>query len=84
MASVFFIGTESPSSPEKSTIDYSVAYANGRAALEAAKASAKAKHGDGAIIRSMGDDKIGIFVDVKGDLALLNFYFLKPVELVKG
>ena len=83
MPSVFFIGTESPSSPEKNVVDYSVAYANGRAALEAAKVSAKAKYGDKCTIRAMSEDKVGVFIDVAGDLALLFTYQLKAVNLLK-
>lgn len=83
MPSVFFIGTESPSAPEKNVTDYSVAYANGRAALEAAKIAAKEKYGDKCTIRAMSEDKVGVFVDVAGDLALLFTYQLKSVNLVK-
>ena len=83
MPSVFFISAESPSTPEKNAVDSSVAYANGRAALEAAKANAKTKYGDKAIIRALSEDKVGVFVDVAGDLALLFTYQLKAVELLK-
>ena len=83
MPSIFFIGTESPSTPEKNSVDYSVAYANGRAALEAAKVNAKAKYGDKCTIRTMSEDKVGVFVDVAGDLALLFTYQLKTVNLLK-
>lgn len=83
MPSIFFIGTESPSTPEKNSVDYSVAYANGRAALEAAKVSAKAKYGDKCTIRTMSEDKVGVFVDVAGDLALLFTYQLQTVNLLK-
>lgn len=83
MPSVFFIGVESPSSPEKNSIDYTVAYTNGRAALEAAKVKAKAKYGDKCVIRAMSDDKVGVFIDVAGELALLFTYQLKAVELLK-
>lgn len=83
MPSVFFIGTESPSTPEKNAVDYSVAYANGRAALEAAKKNAQTKYADKCIIRTMSEDKVGVFVDVAGDLALLCTYQLKAVELLK-
>ena len=83
MPSIFFIGTESPSAPEKNSVDYSVAYANGRAALEAAKVNAKAKYGDKCTIRTMSEEKVGVFVDVSGDLALLFTYQLKTVNLLK-
>lgn len=83
MPSVYFIGTESPSSPDKSVVDYSVAYANGRAAMEAAKTKAKTKYGDKCVIRAITEDKIGVFIDVSGDLALLFIYQVKPIELLK-
>lgn len=83
MASVYFIGTETPANPEKNTVDYSVAYANNKAALEAAKKKAKEKGGDKTVIRPMADDKVGVFVDVGGDLALLLIYQIKTVELLK-
>ena len=45
------------------------------------KASAKAKYGDQCVVRVLADDKVGVFIDVAGDLALLFVYTLKPVEL---
>jgi len=83
MPSVFFIGSESPSIPDKTVIDYSVAYANGRSAIDAAKAKAKQKYGEQVVIRTMSDERVGVFIDVQGDLALLFIYFVKSVELLK-
>ena len=78
---VFFIAAQSPADPDKLSVDYSVAYGNGRAAIEGAKASAKAKYGEQCVVRVLADDKVGVFIDVAGDLALLFVYTLKPVEL---
>ena len=78
---VFFIAAQSPADPDKLSVDYSVAYGNGRAAIEGAKASAKAKYGEQCGVRVLADDKVGVFIDVAGDLALLFVYTLKPVEL---
>lgn len=78
---IFFIASQSPADPDKVSVDYSVAYGNGRVAIEGAKASAKAKYGDQCVVRVLADDKVGVFIDVAGDLALLFVYTLKPVEL---
>lgn len=78
---VFFIAAQSPADPDKVSVDYSLAYGNGRAAIEGAKASAKAKYGEQCVVRVLADDKVGVFIDVAGDLALLFVYTLKPVEL---
>lgn len=78
---VFFIAAQSPAEPDKTSVDYSVAYANGRAAIEGAKANAKNKYGEHCVARVLADDKVGVFIDVAGELALLFVYTLKSVEL---
>lgn len=83
MASVYFLETHYPAKAEKSGLDTSVAYANPKVALENAKKKAKESRGN-VIIQNMGDDAVGVFVDVAGELALIMQYKVRAVPLVKA
>lgn len=83
MPSVYFLETHYPAKADKSGLDTSVAYANPKLALDSAKKKAK----DGrtnVIIQNMGDDAVGVFVDVAGDLALIMQYKVRAIELKKA
>lgn len=83
MPSIYLLETHYPAKADKSGLDTSVAYANPKVALENAKKKAKEGRSN-VVIQNMGDDAVGVFVDVAGDLALIMQYKVRAVELVKS
>ncbi len=80
---VFFIEHSSPAQPDKAEVDYSVAYASTKAALEHARKSAGAKYGQKAVVKTMGDN-VNVFLEVdKGVLALLASLKVKSIPIQK-
>jgi hypothetical protein len=82
-STIYFIGIEHPANPEKNAVDYSTAFFTSRLAIEHARKVATEKYGANAVLRAFAEDKLGVFIQVGDDLALLCAYTLKSGSLVK-
>ncbi len=79
--SVYFLEKTYPAKPEQNMVDMSVAYFTPKLALSYAKQEVQASKGSAVILKELGNDSLGVFVDVAGDLALIYQYNIKSIEL---